>query len=99
MLLQRVDNRFYVREKLEVMFRKAVVSNLSNRLGLAMGFGLVCWILPFKFKIVTYLVQNFYIPNHLKLQIFIKVAAAHLDTVLEKLKRILESQSRNTFQR
>lgn len=66
-LLQRVDNRYYVREKLEVMFKNAVVSDVSNRLGLAMGFGLV--------------------------------AAAHLDTVLEKLKRILETQSRNTFQR
>lgn len=66
-LLQRVDNKYYVREKLEVMFKNAHVSNITNRLGLAMGFGLV--------------------------------AATHLDTVLEKLKRILETQSRNTFQR
>ncbi|KAH7352920.1 hypothetical protein KP509_19G069800 [Ceratopteris richardii] len=66
-LLQRVDNRFYVREKLEIMFKFADVTNVINRLGLAMGFGLV--------------------------------AATHLDTVLEKLKRILESQNRNTFQK
>lgn len=66
-LLQRVDNRFYVREKLEVMYKNAVISDVTNRLGLAMGFGLV--------------------------------AAAHLDTVLEKLRRILETQRRNRFQR
>lgn len=41
MLLQRVDNKYYVREKLEVMFKNAHVSNITNRLGLAMGFGLV----------------------------------------------------------
>eukprot|EP00249_Psilotum_nudum_P022767 c28637_g1_i1 orf=1-4821(+) len=67
MLLQKVDDRSYIQEKISVMYKRADICDVTNRLGLAMGMGLV--------------------------------AAAHLDTVLEKLKKILESQNRNRFQR
>eukprot|EP01018_Ginkgo_biloba_P020375 Gb_30357 [translate_table: standard] len=67
MLLQKVDNRAYVREKIDWMYRKANIADKTNRIGLAKGMGLV--------------------------------AAAHLDTVLEKLKHILDSEGRNKFQR
>ncbi|XP_057860490.2 protein SHOOT GRAVITROPISM 6 isoform X10 [Cryptomeria japonica] len=67
MLLQKVDNRAYVREKLDWMYRKANIADKTNRIGLAKGVGLV--------------------------------AATHLDTVLEKLKNILDIEARSIFQR
>ncbi|KAL3699532.1 hypothetical protein R1sor_017554 [Riccia sorocarpa] len=67
MLLQKVDDRNYVQRKIALMYKKADVANETNRLGLAMGIGLV--------------------------------AASHLDTVLEKLRKVLENQGRNRFRR
>ncbi|XP_074563912.1 protein SHOOT GRAVITROPISM 6-like isoform X2 [Curcuma longa] len=67
MLLQKVDDRIYVREKIEWMYDHANISIPVNRLGLAKGMGLI--------------------------------AASHLDTVLEKLKRILDNVGYNRFQR
>nr|CAD1836020.1 unnamed protein product [Ananas comosus var. bracteatus] len=67
MLLQKVDDRRYVREKINWMYKHANISIPTNRLGLAKGIGLV--------------------------------AASHLDTVLEKLKNILDSVGQNRFQR
>nr|ATB19903.1 putative SGR6 [Hesperocyparis bakeri] len=67
MLLQKVDNRAYVREKLDWMYRKANIADKTNRIGLAKAVGLV--------------------------------AATHLDTVLEKLKNILDIEARSSFQR
>ncbi|BBN19571.1 maestro heat-like repeat-containing protein family member 1 [Marchantia polymorpha subsp. ruderalis] len=67
MLLQKLDDRDYVQRKISLMYKRADVANEANRLGLAMGMGLV--------------------------------AASHLDTVLEKLKKVLESQGRNRFRR
>ncbi|XP_068646001.1 protein SHOOT GRAVITROPISM 6 isoform X2 [Aristolochia californica] len=67
MLLQKVDIRVYVHEKIDFMYKQANVSVPSNRLGLAKGIGLV--------------------------------AASHLDTVLEMLKKILDNVGRHRFQR
>ncbi|KAG0457440.1 hypothetical protein HPP92_022597, partial [Vanilla planifolia] len=67
MLLQKVDDRIYVHQKIEWMYRHANISVPANRLGLAKGMGLV--------------------------------AASHLDTVLEKLKAILDNVGQNRFQR
>lgn len=43
MLLQKVDDRIYVHEKIEWMYKHADISVPTNRLGLAKGMGLVCW--------------------------------------------------------
>lgn len=67
MLLQKVDNRSYIREKIDWMYKNANIADKTNRIGLAKGIGLV--------------------------------AAAHLDTVLEKLKNILDTEARNKFHR
>lgn len=67
MLLQKVDDRIYVREKIDWMCRHSSMSIPVNRLGLAQGIGLV--------------------------------AASHLDTVLEKLKNILENAGQSSLQR
>ncbi|PWZ58277.1 Protein SHOOT GRAVITROPISM 6 [Zea mays] len=67
MLLQKVDDRIYVSEKIDWMCRHSSMSIPINRLGLAQGIGLV--------------------------------AASHLDTVLEKLKNILDSAEQSAFQR
>ncbi|CAM6090973.1 unnamed protein product [Calypogeia fissa] len=67
MLLQKVDDKDYVQRKISLMYKRADVANETNRLGLAMGVGLV--------------------------------AASHLDTVLEKLREVLESQGRSRFRR
>uniref|UniRef100_A0A453J0K8 Uncharacterized protein n=2 Tax=Triticinae TaxID=1648030 RepID=A0A453J0K8_AEGTS len=67
MLLQKVDDRIYVREKIDLMCRHSSMSIPVNRLGLAQGIGLV--------------------------------AASHLDTVLEKLKNILENAGQSALQR
>ncbi|XP_077246422.1 ARM repeat superfamily protein isoform X2 [Tasmannia lanceolata] len=66
-LLQKVDDRAYVKEKIDWMYNHANIAVPTNRLGLAKGIGLV--------------------------------AASHLDTVLEMLKRILDNVSRSRFQR
>ncbi|XP_078440050.1 ARM repeat superfamily protein isoform X2 [Wolffia australiana] len=66
-LLQKVDDRAYVREKIDVMYTNAKIYVPANRLGLAKGMGLV--------------------------------ASSHLDTVLEKLKSILDAVGRGRFQR
>lgn len=67
MLLQKVDDRIYVREKIDWMCRHSSMSIPVNRLGLAQGIGLV--------------------------------AASHLDTVLEKLKNILDNAGQSALQR
>ncbi|GAB2235811.1 hypothetical protein Drorol1_Dr00026252 [Drosera rotundifolia] len=66
-LLQKVDNRIYVRHKIDLMYKESNIVIPTNRLGLAKGMGLV--------------------------------AASHLDTVLEKLKEILDSAGQSFFQR
>ncbi|XP_020263565.1 protein SHOOT GRAVITROPISM 6 isoform X2 [Asparagus officinalis] len=67
MLLQKVDDRIYVHNKIDSMYKQANISLPVNRLGLAKGMGLV--------------------------------AASHLDTVLEKLKSILDNVGHSRFQR
>ncbi|KAF3774296.1 SHOOT GRAVITROPISM 6 protein [Nymphaea thermarum] len=67
MLLQKVEDKFYVRGKIDWMYTHANVSVATNRLGLAKGMGLV--------------------------------AASHLDTVLEKLKTILDNVGTSRLQR
>lgn len=67
MLLQKVDDRIYVREKIDWMCRHSSMSIPINRLGLAQGIGLV--------------------------------AASHLDTVLEKLKNILDNAGQSALSR
>ncbi|XP_061964637.1 protein SHOOT GRAVITROPISM 6 isoform X5 [Populus nigra] len=67
MLLQKVDDRAYVRNKIDWMYKQASIANPANRLGLAKAMGLV--------------------------------AASHLDTVLEKLKVILDNVGQSIFQR
>ncbi|WJZ93744.1 hypothetical protein VitviT2T_012661 [Vitis vinifera] len=66
-LLQKVDDRLYVLEKINWMYTQANIAFPSNRLGLAKAMGLV--------------------------------AASHLDTVLEKLKDILDNVGQSIFQR
>lgn len=41
MLLQKVDDKEYVQRKISLMYKRADVANETNRLGLAMGVGLV----------------------------------------------------------
>lgn len=43
MLLQKVDDRIYVNDKIDSMYRQANLSISVNRIGLAKGMGLVCW--------------------------------------------------------
>ncbi|KAL5740899.1 hypothetical protein ACOSQ2_030079 [Xanthoceras sorbifolium] len=66
-LLQKVDDRAYVCDKIDWMYKQANIAIPTNRLGLAKAMGLV--------------------------------AASHLDTVLEKLKKILDSVGKSIFQR
>ncbi|CAH8387155.1 unnamed protein product [Eruca vesicaria subsp. sativa] len=66
-LLQKVNDRSYVRDKIDWMYEQADISIPANRLGLAKAMGLV--------------------------------AASHLDTVLEKLKVILDNVGQSIFQR
>uniref|UniRef100_A0A2P2LR37 Protein SHOOT GRAVITROPISM 6 isoform X2 n=1 Tax=Rhizophora mucronata TaxID=61149 RepID=A0A2P2LR37_RHIMU len=67
MLLQKLDDRNYVQDKIDWMYTQANISIPTNRLGLAKAMGLV--------------------------------AASHLDTVLEKLKSILDNVGQSFFQR
>lgn len=41
MLLQKVDDRAFVRDRIGWMYRQANISNPTNRLGLAKAMGLV----------------------------------------------------------
>ncbi|XP_020960151.1 protein SHOOT GRAVITROPISM 6 isoform X2 [Arachis ipaensis] len=66
-LLQKVNDRAYVSDKIDLMYKKANIAIPTNRLGLAKAMGLV--------------------------------AASHLDTVLEKLKDILDNVGQSIFQR
>lgn len=66
-LLQKISDRVYVREKIDWMYKQADIAIPMNRLGLAKAMGLV--------------------------------AASHLDTVLEKLKDILDNVGQSFFQR
>ncbi|KAM2569015.1 hypothetical protein TB2_009175 [Malus domestica] len=65
--LQKVNDRAYVRHKIDWMYKQANITNPTNRLGLAKAMGLV--------------------------------AASHLDTVLEKLKGILDNVGESIFRR
>ncbi|KAI4300360.1 hypothetical protein L6164_033748 [Bauhinia variegata] len=67
MLLQKVNDRGYVRDKIDWMYKQANIAIPTNRLGLAKAIGLV--------------------------------AASHLDTVLEKLKDILDNVGQGVFLR
>ncbi|XP_058077009.1 protein SHOOT GRAVITROPISM 6 isoform X2 [Magnolia sinica] len=67
MLLKKVDDRAYVHEKIDWMYKHANIAVPTNRLGLAKGIGLV--------------------------------AASHLDTVLEMLKKILDNVGGNMLLR
>ncbi|XP_073526484.1 uncharacterized protein [Phyllobates terribilis] len=66
-LLQKVDDRIYVCDKINLMYKQANIAIPTNRLGLAKAIGLV--------------------------------SAAHLDTVLEKLKDILDNVGQTFLQR
>ncbi|GER36839.1 ARM repeat superfamily protein [Striga asiatica] len=66
-LLQKVHDRTYVRDKIDLMYMQANIALPVNRLGLAKAMGLV--------------------------------AASHLDTVLDKLKDILDNIGDGIFQR
>ncbi|XP_021290042.1 protein SHOOT GRAVITROPISM 6 isoform X3 [Herrania umbratica] len=66
-LLQKVNDRGYVRGKIDWMYKQANIAIPTNRLGLAKAMGLV--------------------------------AASHLDTVLDKLKDILDNVGQSIFQR
>ncbi|KHG30714.1 HEAT repeat-containing 7A [Gossypium arboreum] len=65
-LLQKVNDRAYVRGKIDWMYKQANITIPTNRLGLAKAIGLV--------------------------------AASHLDTVLDKLKNILDNVGQSIFQ-
>ncbi|PQQ19778.1 protein SHOOT GRAVITROPISM 6 [Prunus yedoensis var. nudiflora] len=65
--LQKVNDRAYVRDKIDWMYKQANITIPTNRLGLAKAMGLV--------------------------------AASHLDTVLEKLKGILDNVEQSIFRR
>uniref|UniRef100_A0A7N0TTV8 SGR6 n=2 Tax=Kalanchoe fedtschenkoi TaxID=63787 RepID=A0A7N0TTV8_KALFE len=67
MLLQRVDDRYYVKNKIDWMYAHSNIAFPMNRLGLAKAMGLV--------------------------------AASHLDTVLGKLKNILDSMGQSFIRR
>jgi len=46
MLLQKVDNRSYVQQKITAMYKHADLADETNRLGLAKGMGLVPTLSP-----------------------------------------------------
>lgn len=66
-LLQKINDRAYVHDKIDLMYKQANIAVPTNRLGLAKAMGLV--------------------------------ASSHLDTVLEKLKDILDNMGHSFFQR
>lgn len=66
-LLQKVNDRAYVHDKMNWMYKHSNIAIPINRLGLAKAMGLV--------------------------------AASHLDTVLEKLKDIIDNVGQTIIQR
>jgi hypothetical protein len=91
MLLQKVDDRIYVSEKIDWMCRHSSMSIPINRLGLAQGIGLVmCHREALYFGLILELSA---------LKSPLQVAASHLDTVLEKLKNILDNTGQSALQR
>ncbi|XP_038883576.1 protein SHOOT GRAVITROPISM 6 isoform X2 [Benincasa hispida] len=66
-LLQKINDRAYVHDKIDLMYKQANIAVPTNRLGLAKAMGLV--------------------------------ASSHLDTVLEKLKDILDNMGHSFLQR
>lgn len=91
-LLQKVDDRIYVCDKIDWMYKQANIAIPANRLGLAKAMGLVVQAL----KLSN--VPSILLDNNLCCMAF-QVAASHLDTVLEKLKNILDSVGKSIFQR
>ena len=93
MLLQKVDDRAYVCDKIDWMYKQANIAYPTNRLGLAKAMGLVSLLLsiiPGLLFITTSRLIHIY---------YFQVAASHLDTVLEKLKEILNNVGQSIFQR
>lgn len=93
MLLQKVDDRAYVRDKIDWMYKQANIAIPTNRLGLAKAMGLVTQSsifinAVFSFSMLIICPLNRY-----------QVAASHLDTVLDKLKAILDNVGQSIFQR
>lgn len=93
-LLQKVNDRAYVRDKIDWMYKQANIAIPMNRLGLAKAMGLV----PLSSVCVVY---YFHFVMHLWFIAFdhFQVAASHLDTVLDKLKDILDNVEQSIFQR
>ncbi|KAJ0027548.1 hypothetical protein Pint_35765 [Pistacia integerrima] len=75
MLLQKVDERAYVRDKIDWMYKQANIAIPTNRLVFSLSMFIICPL-------------NRY-----------QVAASHLDTVLDKLKAILDNVGLSIFQR
>lgn len=114
-LLQKVHDRTYVCAKIDLMYKKANISFPKNRLGLAKAMGLVITCIAKNSALHTYLGPNrVWMTNNLVeflvdllilviLKIYYnnvwQVAASHLDTVLEKLKDILDNVGQSFFQR
>jgi len=92
MLLQKVDDRIYVSEKIDWMCRHSSMSIPINRLGLAQGIGLV------RLPSLKPFIWSYFEPLS-ALKSPLQVAASHLDTVLEKLKNILDNAGQNALQR
>lgn len=93
MLLQRVDNRAYVCDKIDWMYKQANIAFPTNRLGLAKAMGLVSALCN---SIASLLCLT---TSKLCYVYYFQVAASHLDTVLEKLKDILNNVGQSIFQR
>lgn len=51
-LLQKVDDKAYIRNKIDLMYNQANISFPTNRLGLAKAMGLVSWIQIFFFNFI-----------------------------------------------
>lgn len=63
MLLQKVDDKVYVRDKIDLMYRQANIAIPSNRLGLAKGIGLVGFdicLLMFSLQILSSIFPCFF---------------------------------------
>lgn len=60
-LLQKVDDKAYIRNKIDLMYKQANISFPTNRLGLAKAMGLVSWIQFFSLFLFNYLIINFFI--------------------------------------
>lgn len=93
MLLQKVKDRAYVRSKINWMYKQANISIPTNRLGLAKAIGLVIRFYGVFIFCISCCIYD--------LIVFccLQVAASHLDTVLDKLKDILDNVGQSIFQR